>query len=164
MDVSRVELPLDSVWRRRTTIMLYIHVGVSNENRTHDSGITTRGFATKLWTPYRNTFGDMLKVSLDDPKSLCFRMCFYMVGPQGFEPWTGRLKVCCDNHFTITPYGPSGGSRTHTSRIKSPACCLNISKGWFVKIVFYVPSQTIQGARMTLRFTSFHVIILKCYE
>jgi hypothetical protein len=31
--------------------------GVSNENRTHDSGITTRGFATKLWTPYRNTLG-----------------------------------------------------------------------------------------------------------
>ena len=31
------------------------HLGVSNENRTHDSGITTRGFATKLWTPYRNT-------------------------------------------------------------------------------------------------------------
>ena len=31
------------------------HLGVSNENRTHDSGITTRGFATKLWTPYGNT-------------------------------------------------------------------------------------------------------------
>ena len=30
-------------------------IGVSNENRTHDSGITTRGFATKLWTPYKNT-------------------------------------------------------------------------------------------------------------
>ena len=29
--------------------------GVSNENRTHDSGITTRGFTTKLWTPYGNT-------------------------------------------------------------------------------------------------------------
>ena len=27
------------------------HLGASNENRTHDSGITTRGFATKLWTP-----------------------------------------------------------------------------------------------------------------
>ena len=29
--------------------------GVSYENRTHDSGITTRGFATKLTSPYGNT-------------------------------------------------------------------------------------------------------------
>ena len=29
--------------------------GVSYENRTRDSGITTRGFATKLTSPYRNT-------------------------------------------------------------------------------------------------------------
>ena len=27
------------------------HHGVSYENRTHDSGITTRGFATKLTSP-----------------------------------------------------------------------------------------------------------------
>ena len=31
-------------------------------------------------------------------------MYFNMVGPPGLEPGTGRLKVCCDNHFTITPY------------------------------------------------------------
>ena len=31
-------------------------------------------------------------------------MCFYMVGAPGLEPGTGRLKVCCDNHFTILPY------------------------------------------------------------
>ena len=29
--------------------------GVSYENRTRDSGITTRGFTTKLTTPYGNT-------------------------------------------------------------------------------------------------------------
>ena len=31
--------------------LCYSSIGVSNENRTRDSGITTRGFATKLWTP-----------------------------------------------------------------------------------------------------------------
>ena len=36
--------------------------------------------------PYRNTLGDVLKVPLDDPKSLCFRMCFYMVGVFGNDP------------------------------------------------------------------------------
>ena len=43
----------------------------------------------------------MLKVPVDDPKSLYFRICFYMVGALGFEPRIGRLKVCCDNRFTI---------------------------------------------------------------
>ena len=27
-----------------------------------------------------------------------------MVGLPGLEPGTGRLKVCCDNHFTTIPY------------------------------------------------------------
>ena len=31
-------------------------------------------------------------------------MCLSMVGPPGLEPGTGRLKVCCDNHFTTIPY------------------------------------------------------------
>ena len=35
--------------------------------------------------PYRNTLADVLKVPVDDPKSLCFRMCFYMVGAQRLE-------------------------------------------------------------------------------
>ena len=43
--------------------------------------------------PYRNTLGDVLKVPLDDPKSLCFRMCFYMVEAVGLEPTTYRLKA-----------------------------------------------------------------------
>ncbi len=32
----------------------YHHVGVSYENRTRDSGITTRGFTTKLTTPWNH--------------------------------------------------------------------------------------------------------------
>ena len=33
-------------------------------------------------------------------------VCFSMVGALGFEPRIGRLKVCCDNRFTILPYDP----------------------------------------------------------
>ena len=62
-------------------------------------------------------------------------MCFYMVGPQGFEPWTGRLKVCCDNHFTMIPY-----------------------LSW---IVFQVPIQTDMGSELTLWFSwSLHIVPL----
>ena len=34
--------------------------GVSYEDRTHDSGITTRGFATKLTSPYVNTLDEAI--------------------------------------------------------------------------------------------------------
>ena len=54
------------------------YLGVSNENRTRDSGITTRGFTTKLWTPYRNTL-----YALEDLNG--YGMCFYMVGAQRVE-------------------------------------------------------------------------------
>ena len=47
--------PSSSAYETATHPSTSRHLGVSNENRTHDSGITTRGFATKLWTPYRNT-------------------------------------------------------------------------------------------------------------
>ena len=54
-------------------------------------GITTRGLTTWRQTPYRNTLGDVLKVPLDDPKSLCFRMCFYIANSlrAGLEPARG---------------------------------------------------------------------------
>jgi hypothetical protein len=45
--------------------------GVSNENRTHDSGITTRGFTTKLWTPLN------------------------LAGGTGFEPVHVGIKIRC---------------------------------------------------------------------
>lgn len=38
------------------------HPGVSYENRTHDSGITTRGFATKLTSPYVNTLTSVARL------------------------------------------------------------------------------------------------------
>ena len=56
--------------------------------------------------PYRNTLEPF---SSEDGgfalHRLCpYRICFYMVGPPGLEPGIGRLKVCCDNHFTTIPY------------------------------------------------------------
>ena len=47
--------PSSSAYETATHPSTSYHPGVSNENRTRDSGITTRGFTTKLWTPYRNT-------------------------------------------------------------------------------------------------------------
>ena len=47
--------PSSSAYETATHPSTSYHLGVSNENRTHDSGITTRGFTTKLWTPYGNT-------------------------------------------------------------------------------------------------------------
>lgn len=38
------------------------------------------------YVPYKNTFADMLKAPVDDPKSLFFRMCFYMVRLAGVAP------------------------------------------------------------------------------
>ena len=71
------------------------HLGVSNENRTHDSGITTRGFATKLWTPYGNTLllsysygyirSDVEPVILAKIILFIERVCFHMVGAQRIE-------------------------------------------------------------------------------
>ena len=69
------------------------YFGVSNENRTRDSGITTRGFATKLWTPYVNTLicfttppPSIGQYSEDGDLTHWTSMCLHMVGAQGFEP------------------------------------------------------------------------------
>ena len=58
--------------------------------------------------PYVNTLHEheltcllALTLSVKDPKD---RVCLHMVGPPGLEPGIGRLKVCCDNHFTTIPY------------------------------------------------------------
>ena len=48
--------------------------GVRYENRTHDSGITTRGFTTKLTAPYRNTL-DLQLTSSDQPTFNLLRSC-----------------------------------------------------------------------------------------
>ena len=91
------------------------------------------------------------------------RMCLLMVGAPGLEPGTGRLKVCCDNHFTILPYGPSGQTWTANQRIKSPLRYHCATKGWIVIVFFYVPSKTIRGSKMTLTFSTFHAILLCWY-
>jgi hypothetical protein len=39
------------------------HLGVSYEDRTHDGGITTRGFTTKLTSPYSKHTADRLTMT-----------------------------------------------------------------------------------------------------
>ena len=71
-----------------------------------------------------------------------------------------RLKAGYSSLWIIPPYGPSGQTWTANQRIKSPLRYHCATKGWIVNIFFYVPSRTIRGSRMTLEFTSFHVILL----
>ena len=50
----------------------------------------------------------------------CVRQkCFYMVGAQGFEPWTNGLKVHCATTAPYSHIGPCGENRTHNLLIKS---------------------------------------------
>ena len=67
------------------------------------------------------------------------KMCLSMVGPPGLEPGIGRLKVCCDNHFTTIPY-----------------------LSW---IVFQVPIQTDMGSGLTLWFSwSLHIVFRSSFN
>jgi hypothetical protein len=61
-------------------------IGVSNENRTHDSGITTRGFTTKLWTPLN------------------------LAGGIGFEPMHVGIKIRCLNQLGEPPTEKKAGA------------------------------------------------------
>ncbi len=50
----------------------------------------------------------------------------------GFEPPLDRLSTCClyrDWATWSVNNGPSGWTRTTTARVKSPACCIHITKG-----------------------------------
>ena len=83
--------PSSSAYETATHPSTSYHLGVSNENRTHDSGITTRGFTTKLWTPYGNTLTNLV-VGIEPTSSrstsciATYRlMCFHMVGAQRIE-------------------------------------------------------------------------------
>ncbi len=47
----------------------------------------------------------------------------------GFEPPLDRLSTCCLCPIGLHGHGPSGWTRTTTSRVKSPACCVHTTKG-----------------------------------
>ena len=131
--IVRIELTLDSVWSWCTTVMLHHQCGgwewesnshyaaytspfLTNwnipthgqkyEDRTHDSGITTRGFTTKLTSAYYHI--ETLLFGFEPCSSIvylrfpqCWQECFYMVRVGGFEPTTNRLKVYCSTNWAI---------------------------------------------------------------
>ena len=106
------------------------------------TALQTAAMTTSAKAPYRNTLLGvrfLLRrirfVFATTPHNFVI-MCFYMVGPEGFEPSPGGLKVCCAKPLTLRSHiGPSGRIRTVTCRIKSPLCYHNISKGWCIKFV-----------------------------
>ena len=52
-----------------------------------------------------------------------------MVTTGGFEPPLDRLSTCCLCRLGYMVIGPSGWTRTTTSRVKSPACCVDTTEG-----------------------------------
>lgn len=55
-----------------------------------------------------------------------------MVGSRGFEPRSARSKRAASAHCATSrwwPCGPSGWTRTTTTRVKSPACCVDTTEG-----------------------------------
>ena len=101
--------------------------GVSNENRTHDSGITTRGFTTKLWTPYRNT---LLKLRTGgfEPLSAALRSrCPFQSGQCVFI-WQTHCGQDSNLHVASISTGPHNGPM---STIPSPRVLeVNYSPIW----------------------------------
>ena len=72
------------------------------ENRTRDSGITTRGFATKLTAPYRNTL-DLQPTCSDQPTFNLHRSCvqfrMFLYG----KLIAGRTRTCMWRLFPLAP-------------------------------------------------------------
>ena len=52
-----------------------------------------------------------------------------MVTTGGFEPPLDRLSTCCLCRLGYMAIGPSGWTRTTTTRVKSPACCVDTTEG-----------------------------------
>ena len=101
---------------------------------TNDEYVSIKCPATYML--YRNTLADMLKVPVDDPKSLCFRICFYMVDRRGIEP---RLQACkahvlplsLSAHYwnTLEPFFSAVDTISHSKRAVG-MCFNNGSPTW----------------------------------
>jgi hypothetical protein len=52
-----------------------------------------------------------------------------LVAMGGLEPPLDRLSTCCLCQIGLHGHGPSGWTRTTTSRVKSPACCIDTTEG-----------------------------------
>ena len=52
-----------------------------------------------------------------------------MVTTGGLEPPLDRLSTCCLCRIGLHGHGPSGWTRTTTTRVKSPACCVDTTEG-----------------------------------
>ena len=122
---------IDPMLRLSQSRVLPLHHGQRKTIRKHSAALESQTallFLAPLDTPRASQVQCCSSVAVTE--------CFLMVGPLGLEPRIYRLKAWCYNRLTMIPCGPSTEIWTRTSRIKSPACCLNILKGWYVKLSF----------------------------
>ena len=52
-----------------------------------------------------------------------------MVGSRGFEPRSARSERAASANCATSRDGPSGWTRTTTTRVKSPGCCVDTTEG-----------------------------------
>ena len=108
------------------------HPGEDNGTRTRTPALTTRRLSLRLCPPQ------------DGPSD-------GMVGSRGFEPRSARSeRAASANCATSRVVGPSGWIRTITSRVKSPACCVDTTEGMERMTGFEPVPQGLEGPWATV--------------
>ena len=73
-----------------------------------------------------------------------------MVGSRGFEPRSARSERAASANCATSRDGPSGWTRTTTTRVKSPACCVDTTEGMERMTGFEPAPQGLEGPRATV--------------
>jgi hypothetical protein len=73
-----------------------------------------------------------------------------MVGSRGFESRSARSERAASANCATSRYGPSGWTRTTTSRVKSPACCVDTTEGVELTPGIEPGQRPYQGRRLPL--------------
>ena len=73
-----------------------------------------------------------------------------MVGSRGFEPRSARSERAASAYCATSRDGPSGWTRTTTTRVKSPGCCVDTTEGMERMTGFEPVPQGLEGPRATV--------------
>ena len=73
-----------------------------------------------------------------------------MVGSRGFEPRSARSERAASANCATSRDGPSGWTRTTTTRVKSPGCCVDTTEGMERMTGFEPVPQGLEGPRATV--------------
>ena len=73
-----------------------------------------------------------------------------MVGSRGFEPRSARSERAASANCATSRDGPSGWTRTTTTRVKSPGCCVDTTEGMERMTGFEPVPQGLEGPRASV--------------